>query len=189
MSTRMKILLAALLTAAALAAAVLTFMAQGAASLAPWLLLAVAAGIPFLLRQQSCTDFVAWKDEYSVGIDAIDQDHKKLLGLINNLLAAQLCRTGPEFERQALDELMDYTQFHFKREEDLMREHGYADYEGHKAQHDQMVTQARLYRSRYEEKGREIIPEVAHHLRLWLLQHINGTDRKYAPFLRERLGQ
>jgi hemerythrin len=104
------------------------------------------------------------------------------------LLAARLCRTGPEFERQALDELMDYTQFHFKREEDLMRAHGYADYEGQKAQHDQMVTQARLYRARYEEKGRESIPEVARHLKLWLLQHINGTDRKYVPFLREKLG-
>jgi hemerythrin len=188
MSSRARVLLAVVLMAAVLGAAVLTLMAQGTASVPPWLLFAVAVGIPFLLRQQTCDEFVAWKDEYSVGIDTIDQDHKKLLSLINNLLAAKQCRTGPEFERQALDELMDYTQFHFKREEDLMREHGYADYEGHKAQHDQMVIQAQLFRSRYEEKGHEAIPEVARYLKLWLIQHINGTDRKYVPFLREKLG-
>jgi hypothetical protein len=46
-----------------------------------------------------------------------------------------------------------------------------------------------VYRSRYEEKGREAIPEGARYLKLWLLQDINGTDRKYVPFLREKLGQ
>jgi hypothetical protein len=51
MSAGMRILLAALLTTATLAAAVLPFMAQGAAGVASWLLLAVAAGIPFLLLQ------------------------------------------------------------------------------------------------------------------------------------------
>ncbi len=185
----MKMVLAAILMAAVLAAALLTLAAEGVASLPPWLLFAVAAGIPLLLRRQTCEEFVVWQDDYSVGIEAIDQDHKKLLALINNLLAAQQCRTGVELERQAMDELMDYTQVHFKREEDLMRKHGYADFEGHKAQHDQMVTQVRLFRSRYEEKGRGAIPEVARYLKLWLLQHINGTDRKYVPFLREKLGQ
>jgi hemerythrin len=189
MSLRTRVLLAVALVAAALAAGVLTLMTQGAASLPPWLLLAVVVGVPFLLRQQTCDAFVVWKDEYSVGIETIDQDHKKLLSLINNLLAAQHCRTGPEFERQALDELMDYTQFHFEREEDLMREHGYPDYEGHKAQHDQMAIQAQLFRSRYEEKGHDEIPAVARYLKLWLIQHINGTDRKYVPFLREKLRQ
>jgi hemerythrin len=189
MSSRMRVLLAVALMAAALAAGVLTLVAQGIASLSPWLSLAVVVGIPFLLRQQPCDEFVAWQDEYSVGIETIDQDHKKLLSLINNLLAAQHCRTGPEFERQALDELMDYTQSHFKREEDLMREYGYPDYEGHKAQHDQMAIQAQLFRSRYEEKGHDEIPEVARYLKLWLIQHINGTDRKYVPFLRDKLGQ
>lgn len=189
MKQKCKAMLAAVLMGAVVAAAVLTFLTQGPADLAPWLLVAVAVGIPFLLREQSCEDFVAWKDDYAVGIEAIDQDHKKLLTLINAVLAASRCRTGVDFERQALDELVDYTMFHFKREEDLMQAHGYRDFEGHKAQHDQMVTQVRLFRTRYEEKGREALPEVARHLKLWLLQHIAATDKKYAPFLLERLSR
>jgi hypothetical protein len=98
MSSRMRVLLALGMMVAVLAVGGPTLMAQGTASLAPWLLLAVVVGIPLLLRQQTCDGFVAWKDECSVGIETIEQDHKKLLSLINNRLAAQHCRTGPELE-------------------------------------------------------------------------------------------
>ncbi len=96
------------------------------------------------------------------------------------------CNTGPTFERQALDELMAYTQNHLKLEEDLMREHGYPDYEGHKGQHDQMVSQVKVFLRRYDEQGSEALGEVANYLKLWLFQHIAGTDLKLARFLREK---
>jgi hemerythrin-like metal-binding protein len=183
MKRQHKLILSAAILVALLAAAVLSFLSGGAASLIPWLTLAGAGGVPLLLRRDTCADFVAWRDDLSVGLDIIDSEHKKLLGLINNVLAANQCRTGPEFEREALAELLDYTEYHFKREEELMVQSGYRDYEGHKAQHDQMRGQVKLYLKRYEEQGRAVLPEVASHLKLWLLQHIAVTDRKLAPYL------
>jgi hemerythrin len=56
---------------------------------------------------------------------------------------------------------MAYTQNHLKLEEDLMREHGYPDYEGHKGQHDQMVSQVKVFLRRYDEQGSEALGEVA----------------------------
>lgn len=185
MNRRNKIILAALMLVALIGAAALSIVTTG--PVIPILILVAGAGIPLLLRRETCTDFMEWKDEYSVGLDIIDEEHKRLLALINNVLAANLCRTGTVLERQSLDELLDYTEYHFQREEGLMREHGFPDYEGHKAQHDQMRTQVKLYLKRYEEKGREILPEVANHLKLWLLQHIAGTDKRLAPFIAERV--
>ena len=185
MNRQHKLILSAAILVALVAASILAFLSDGGAGLVPWLILVGAAGVPLLLRRDTCADFVAWRDDLSVGLDIIDTEHKKLLGLINNLLAANQCQTGPEFERQALEELMQYTEYHFKREEELMVAAGYRDYDGHKAQHDQMRGQVKLYLGRYEEKGREILPEVASHLKLWLFQHIAVTDKKLAPYLEE----
>ncbi len=169
-----------------LAIAAGVIIADGGLTPAVWLIAAAIALELLLNREGKCEDFVIWKDEYSVGIESIDEDHKKLLNLINNLQAAVMCNTGEEFERQSLNELMDYTHYHFHREEELMRAHGYIDFEGHKGQHDQMIIQAKVFLDRYEEKGRDALPEVTSYLRLWLLQHINVADMKYVPLLKEK---
>jgi len=168
-----------------LIAAGLLFADTGA-SLPFWLITAVAAVLLIVTREGRCTNFVVWRDEYSVGFDAIDDDHKKLLNLMNNLQAAIMCNTGEEFERAILEELMDYTRYHLHREEELMQTHDYLDYEGHKAQHDQMIIQAKVFVDRYEAKGKDALIEVADYLRLWLLQHINIADKKFARFLIEK---
>ena len=67
------------------------------------LLLVILATVLLLLfsGRHRCTGFLSWKPEYSVGIDVVDEQHIKLLNLINNLRAAVLCDTGPDFERGA----------------------------------------------------------------------------------------
>ena len=59
-----------------------------------------------------------------VGIDSIDQQHKKLISLINSLQTAVDYKAGAEFEREALDALVDYTKTHFSYEEGLMEQNG-----------------------------------------------------------------
>lgn len=99
------------------AANTLAFIEIGASSLTPWLLLAGLSLSAFLLymnRRGNCDNFLVWRDEHSVGIEAMDKDHKKLLNLINNLRACILCTTGEEFERHNLNELIAYTRYHLK---------------------------------------------------------------------------
>ncbi len=152
---------------------------------APGLWLVVLVAILQLLsaRRPRCEGFVNWKPEYSVGIQSIDEQHIKLLNLINNVRAAVLCDTGPDFERGSLEDLIDYTQVHLKYEEELMRTHDFFDYEAHKGQHDRMVSQVNNYVKRYGVDGSVILPEVADYLQRWLVQHIQGTDRKLCEYL------
>ena len=98
----------------------------------PWIMVLVVIAIPFIHNKIVASRYLVWKDEYSVGIEAMDDDHKKLLNLINQLQTAVHYYTGKEFEEKALDELVDYTKTHFKREELLLEENDYADLEAHK---------------------------------------------------------
>lgn len=134
-------------------------------------------------KKMTESDFVVWKDEYSVGIESIDNDHKKLLSLINNLQTSALYYTGEEFDRQALKELLNYTEYHFKREEKLMEENGYPDFAAHKAQHQKMTEKIKEMVTTYEQDDEQTILELAQFLRNWLVNHINGSDQEYSGFL------
>ena len=125
-----------------------------------WLLIAILVVIPFIHKRMASDQFVEWKDDYSVGIDSIDQQHKKLLNLINQLQTAVDYSTGEQFEREALDELVDYTKTHFTYEEGLMRDNDYPDFEPHKAQHEKMFEKSEKY---WQSTNRIRIPR-------WLMQ-------------------
>ena len=148
-----------------------------------WLLIAILVVIPFIHKRMASEQFVEWKDDYSVGIDSIDQQHKKLLNLINQLQTAVDYSTGEQFEREALDELVDYTKTHFTYEEGLMRDNNYPDFEPHKAQHEKMFEKVREVLAEYEQDQDTAMANAAEFLKDWLINHINGTDKAYSSYL------
>lgn len=151
----------------------------------PWILIVVLAIIPIIHDRIVATRFVEWKDSYSVGVDTIDDDHKKLLGMINQLQAAAHYKTDEEIVEQVLNQLVDYTKYHFCREEEMMRKCNYPDFEEHKKQHDEMILQVSSYINDYRIDRTRTIEDVAVYLKTWLVTHINGTDQKYTPYLKE----
>ncbi len=152
----------------------------------PWIMIAVLAALPFIHKRITASRFVAWSDGLSVGIQSIDDDHKKLLTLINNLQTAVYYPTGEAFERQALKELVDYTKYHFQREEELLQKHGYPDYAPHKKQHDEMIAEVGRFMDLYENDREGTIQELTQFLKTWLINHINGTDQQYSPYLKAK---
>ena len=172
----------ALLILTLITAIILGFMA-GPTSPLTWLLVAILIAIPFLYRKLSEKHYLEWKDEYSVGIDSIDQQHRRLVNLINQLHTAVHYSTGEEFEREALDELVDYTKTHFQYEEGLMQEHGYPDFEPHKAQHQKMIAKVGEVLAEYEQDQDTAMKNALSYLSDWLINHINGTDKEYSSFL------
>ena len=148
-----------------------------------WLLIASLLVIPYVHRKLSARHYVEWKQEYSVGIDSIDEQHKRLLNLINQLQTAVDYSTGDQFEREALDELVDYTKTHFKYEEGLMRDNDYPDFEPHKAQHEKMFKKVEEVLAEYEQDHDTAMSNAAEYLKSWLINHINGTDKEYSSYL------
>jgi len=148
-----------------------------------WLLLASLAVLPLIHQRLKSQQYLKWKSAYSVGIASIDMQHRKLIELINSLQAAVDYSTGEHFERKALDELVDYTKTHFKYEEELMEQNGYADFESHCREHARMIARVDEVLAAYHEDPHNALHEALKFLKDWLINHINGTDKQYSQFL------
>lgn len=156
---------------------------SGISNPVPWIALAVLIVVILLHNKIVKSRYLEWKDSYSVGIESIDNDHKKLIHLINNLQTAIDFKTDRQFEKQTLDEVIDYTKYHFAREEDLMKQNDYQDYDPHKAQHESMIEKVNEFVLAYENNESGAIESLLAYLKSWLINHINGTDQEYSEYL------
>jgi len=125
----------------------------------------------------------AWSEIYSVNIREIDDQHKKLIGMVVQLNDAMRQGKGKQALGEVLRDLIQYTRTHFAAEERLMEANGYPEYESHKAKHESMTRKvADIYRE-YQDGKATITLEVMSFLENWLDKHIMGTDKQYGPFL------
>jgi hemerythrin len=148
-----------------------------------WLLVASLLIVPLLHRRMKSHQHLKWKSEYSVGIASIDIQHRKLIELINSLQTAVDYSTGEEFERKALDELVDYTKTHFKYEEGLMEQNDYPDFEAHRESHAHMIAKVDQVLEAYRRDQEDAMQQALDFLKDWLINHINGTDKQYSSYL------
>ena len=127
---------------------------------------------------------IQWTPDFSVGVASIDTDHKLLISLINQLDDAIRGGEPKETVNRVLDALLDYTNYHFTREELLMRACGYPDIEAHARTHATLRAQVHDIRGRYRRNAESIhAREVLAFLKNWLTTHIIGRDKLYAPFM------
>ncbi len=148
-----------------------------------WISLAILTAVILAHNKIIGSRYLTWKDSYSVGIESIDNDHKKLIHLINNLQTAIDYKTDAQFERQTLDDVIDYTAYHFTREEGLMENNDYPDFVPHKAKHEEMIGKINELVEAYEKDESGAIESLLAYLKSWLIKHINGTDQAYSEFL------
>lgn len=127
---------------------------------------------------------INWTADLSVGFESIDTDHQVLIGLLNELDDAVSVGESRETVGRVLDSLLDYTDYHFGREEVLMRACRYPDMDAHIKTHDTLRAQVADIRSRYMRNPESIhAREVLAFLKNWLTAHILGRDKLYQPFL------
>ena len=131
--------------------------------------------------------FYPWTQELEVGIGVIDKDHQKLVSLINSLHESMSQGHSKEMAGKILDELIFYTQGHFHRDEQSMRDAGYTGYEQHKKIHDTLVKKVVEFRESYRAGHSMVSVELSNFLRNWLSTHIMKTDKDYAPVMKASL--
>ncbi len=124
-----------------------------------------------------------WKEDYSVKIKEVDEQHKKLIGLINDLHDAMTQKKAKEVLGDVLRKLADYTVFHFSMEERLMKSNGYPEYDDHREKHQKMTAKVMSLQNELKQGKITLSMEVMDFLKNWLDKHILGTDKKYSPFL------
>lgn len=130
---------------------------------------------------------IEWTPEFSVSVDSLDTDHKVLISLVNQLNDAITGGEPRSTVQRVLDALLDYTNYHFGREETLMRACAYPDFDAHARTHATLRAQVADIRDRYARNPESIhAREVLAFLKTWLTTHIVGRDHLYAPFMAGR---
>lgn len=124
-----------------------------------------------------------WSDKLSVNIREIDEQHKKLVTMVNELHEAMSSGKGKEVIGKILTGLVQYVASHFATEERFMKTHSFPGYLAHKAEHDKLTKKALELQQQFQEGKPVITVEVMGFLKDWLSSHILGTDKNYAPYL------
>lgn len=130
-------------------------------------------------------DLMRWDSTLQLGINQIDDQHKQLVGMINDLHKAMKLRQSTTVAGGILERLVSYTVFHFGVEEKLFQKHGYPEYDQHKKIHENLVAQVKEFKIKVDQGDATISMELMSFLKDWLANHIKGTDQKYVPFLKE----
>jgi hemerythrin len=130
--------------------------------------------------------FFNWKDDYSIGIDVIDKQHRHLLEIGSRIMDLADAKDGFDHYDEiieVLQELKEYTAYHFKFEEELMLRFGYEDYDTHKFEHYFVIKKIQKFEKEdLEEKQNEMILKLAEFISDWIANHILHEDMKYKDF-------
>ncbi len=132
------------------------------------------------------TELLTWTPDLSVGIDAIDRQHQRIVDYINMLHDARLRQDG-EAVAAALDGLVDYTLTHFSFEEELLAEAQYRFAVPHKKVHQQFIRRIGDFQQRFA-LGEDLSAQIQEMLTEWLIKHIKHEDMDYAATVRVSLG-
>lgn len=128
--------------------------------------------------------FMEWTKRYSVGVAIFDDEHKKLIAIINRLHEAIETGVDRAALQKTVDDLVEYTLMHFRHEEMYFDDWAYPHADEHCARHAELRQQVFGYRRRIQEQDAAALAEdLAVFLRDWLTQHILVEDRKYGEFL------
>lgn len=126
---------------------------------------------------------IAWSKILSVGFDEIDDDHRKLIGIFNELNRAASNREPADYLAATLEELINCTAWHFSHEERLMLKHRYDELEAHRQEHRELIEAARELQRQIMEAGTAATDDPIVYLERWLTGHILTTDQRLGAFL------
>ncbi|NQU63780.1 MAG: hemerythrin family protein [SAR324 cluster bacterium] len=126
-----------------------------------------------------------WNDEYSVGIDSIDSQHKNIVKAVNSMIDSIYEGKTEVFCKKLKKALVAYSERHFKYEEDLMSKYQYPGIQEQKNEHKSFLLKFNKLYKTYMEQPNDYENEmkILDFLRGWLFNHIKLKDKKYSDFL------
>lgn len=127
------------------------------------------------------------EDKYLLGIDIIDEQHQKLVEIGNQLL--ELIELGDDVDRYdeimtILQNLREYTEYHFKTEERLFVDLDYDNKDVHKMEHEFFLKKVdKFFDKDIDENQQQNLKDLTNFVMGWVLHHILSTDNEYAQII------
>lgn len=134
------------------------------------------------MNLQDSTNPFAWCSSFSIGDAFVDAQHKHLFAILFRLHRSMDDGDSHELVESTLNELIEYTQQHFRDEEALMEKLGYPGYAAHKALHDELITKVEDMMEEFLDGEPVLTIELLIFLKEWLTHHIMEEDARIGQF-------
>ena len=136
---------------------------------------------------------VIWRDQMSVANDNIDRDHRYLICLFNSIEMSMNRDDRLELLPAFFQQLLDYTKYHFEREEKIQLKMQFSDYMNHKMEHQRIIENLEQVNGQLQKcVGGDVgsldaafNKEVLALAREWIIDHLLKTDRELQPLLKK----
>jgi hemerythrin len=138
-----------------------------------------------LAKDKPMQILIRWKEDFNLNIKVMDQQHRKLVDMINVLYNAFMNAEDDKVIEQTLQDVMEYAFIHLRQEERYFEQCNYEDAPEHIACHQSFVQKAEEFREKYMMNSSVLTQEVLEFLRDWLTNHILHMDKKYANSFRD----
>lgn len=132
-------------------------------------------------------NFIEWDSSFETGITEFDNQHKKLAALINRIYNAIKDGRAQNEVESILNELVDYTVYHFDSEEKAFKQFNYPEYAEHRKIHEALKSQVGKFINDLKSGRSSIGYNLMEFLKSWLLNHIKVEDKKYSKFLKGKV--
>ncbi len=136
---------------------------------------------------------IDWNDNIALDISEIDNQHKQLVNIINEMFDAMKDAKGNDIINDILKKLVDYTDYHFVTEERYFDQFRYSESEHHKKEHRYLVEQVNEFKKAFDEgktkrdgSDSALTVDLWKLLKSWLINHIQISDKKYASLFKEK---
>jgi hemerythrin len=132
---------------------------------------------------------IFWREEMRVGDDLIDNDHRYLICLINTVELSLVVKDDNKNILSAIDQLEDYTQRHFTREEVLQERIKYPQREAHRIRHRELMAELGQFKTKIpnlpvdSDHYQHTVDHLIQFLRRWLLDHVIKEDLLMKPHI------
>jgi hemerythrin len=138
---------------------------------------------------QAGGEIIAWSEILATGIEIIDEQHKQLVNLTNELFRA--CMRGGEtldaVFKETMSRMVEYVKFHFTFEQQMLQRVNYPDFVNHKKEHDTLIKTV-LETTKDYGGGKRFVPNnFVRYLKDWIVSHIGHNDKMYAAYIMEQM--
>ncbi len=129
---------------------------------------------------------LAWSNDYVLGIDVIDEQHRRLFAYFEEIDDA-ISEGSAAKVTAVVHGLVEYAISHNSYEEELMLEADYPELEEHRRVHESFKARANKYVRRLENNTDpfKVAEQVRIYLGLWLISHVKQDDRDYVPYVKK----
>ena len=132
-------------------------------------------------------DLIKWRKEFSVGVKELDNQHKKIIKILNQIFTLHEKGKDERQMEKIISNLYEYIKDHFRIEEEYMVKYNYPGYDKQKEEHNRFIDRFSEFQREFLKGHRLTAINLFNFVWDWFSQHILKLDKLYSPFLKEKI--